>query len=86
MGNTPSTDAADTSDHGYRRASFCGSSGCVEVAIDGPTVSVRDSKLPDSPVLVFDAQEWTAFLLGVKAGEFDGPWAEEESPAELVGA
>ncbi len=34
-------------------------------------VGVRDGKTPDtSPVLVFDREEWLAFVAGIKAGEF----------------
>jgi hypothetical protein len=45
---------------------------CVEVNM-GSTglVGVRDTKLQASPVFVFDAGEWQAFLTGVKAGQFD---------------
>lgn len=46
---------------------------CVEVAtnraaVDG-TVAVRDSKT--GTVLTFDRQEWTDFLAGAQAGEFN---------------
>jgi hypothetical protein len=34
-------------------------------------VLARDSKDPDGPVLVFSNSEWTRFLDGVRAGEFD---------------
>ncbi|MFD6066052.1 DUF397 domain-containing protein, partial [Amycolatopsis lurida] len=34
-------------------------------------VGVRDTKLAQSPVFVFDAGEWNAFLVAVKAGQFD---------------
>ncbi|GLY68690.1 DUF397 domain-containing protein [Amycolatopsis taiwanensis] len=45
---------------------------CVEVNISGDgLVGVRDTKLSASPVFVFDAGEWEAFLAGVKAGQFD---------------
>ena len=45
---------------------------CVEVNIaPGGLVGVRDTKLTHSPVFVFDAGEWEAFLAGVKAGQFD---------------
>jgi|tagenome__1003787_1003787.scaffolds.fasta_scaffold20975652_2 hypothetical protein len=70
MGSRPLIRIIDTPDLGFRRASFCGSSGCVEVAFDGDLVALRDSKRADSPVLVFDSEEWQAFLSGVKAGEF----------------
>jgi len=31
---------------------------------------VRDSKNPDSAILRFTADEWSAFVKGVEAGEF----------------
>jgi len=64
---------SDTPDGGWRRSTFCGGSGCVEIAFDGDTVAVRDSKRPDSPVLAYDRAEWHSFVLGVKAGQFDVP-------------
>jgi hypothetical protein len=33
-------------------------------------VPVRDSKNPDGPALVFSAGAWSAFVAGVKAGDF----------------
>jgi hypothetical protein len=45
---------------------------CVEVNTGtAGLVGVRDTKLAESPVFVFDAGEWEAFLAGVKAGQFD---------------
>lgn len=45
---------------------------CVEVNMGSAgLVGVRDTKLQASPVFVFDAGEWEAFLTGVKAGQFD---------------
>jgi hypothetical protein len=32
---------------------------------------MRDSKSPGSPVHLYSNAEWTAFVSGVKAGEFD---------------
>ncbi|MFI7586487.1 DUF397 domain-containing protein [Spongisporangium articulatum] len=55
---------------GYRISSYCGGSGCVAVQLGGE-VRIRDSKQASGPELVFDAGEWTAFVAGVKAGEFD---------------
>jgi Domain of unknown function (DUF397) len=34
-------------------------------------VAVRDSKNPDGPVLTCSPDDWTAFIAGVKLGEFD---------------
>ncbi|ASR39787.1 DUF397 domain-containing protein [Prauserella marina] len=46
---------------------------CVEVNLAADKVGVRDTKLVDSPVFVFDPAEWSAFLIAVKAGQFDLP-------------
>jgi len=57
----------------FRRSSFCGGGGCVEVsATSAGEIFVRDGKnlQEDAPVLRFDAEEWGAFLAGVNAGEF----------------
>ena len=48
-----------------------GGNNCVEVAFLGETVVVRDSKNPTGLPLVFSLAEWTAFLAGANAGEFD---------------
>lgn len=37
----------------------------------GDEIALRDSKLPDSPVLTYTRDEWRAFVAGVKDGEFD---------------
>jgi hypothetical protein len=57
----------------YQISSYCNGGGCVEVGRthDGPVV-VRDSKDPERRAsLVFTAEEWSAFVSGVKNGEFD---------------
>lgn len=47
---------------------------CVEVNLTrGGLIGLRDTKLTSSPVFVFDAGEWAAFLVAVKAGQFDLP-------------
>jgi Domain of unknown function (DUF397) len=60
----------------FRKSSFSGANGCVEVAVVGGLVGVRDSKQvgrdrPEPPVLWFAAEEWEAFLRSARAGEFD---------------
>lgn len=58
----------------FRKSSFSEPNGgnCVEVALNEfGNRFVRDSKLDDSPELVFTKDEWSAFIAGVKAGEFD---------------
>ena len=66
----------DLSDAVWRKSTFSNGSGgnCVEVAIAMPDGrrAVRDSKDHGTgPVLHFTKDEWSAFVAGVKAGEFD---------------
>lgn len=58
---------------GWRKSRYSSGNGgnCVEVALVGDTVAVRDSKDPNGPVLTFTRAEWAAFLAGAKDGEFD---------------
>jgi hypothetical protein len=45
---------------------------CVEVAdLGGGGVGVRNSRDPHGAVLSFTPDEWTAFVGGVRNGEFD---------------
>ncbi len=54
----------------WRKSSYCGTGACVEVAMAGEDIAVRDSKDASSPVLKFTIDEWKAFVAGVNAGEF----------------
>jgi Domain of unknown function (DUF397) len=62
-----------TGERQWRRSSRCSTNSCVEVSrLAGDRTAIRDSKAADGgPVLVFTAEEWRSFTLGVKAGEFD---------------
>ena len=56
----------------WRKSTFSTTNGCVEVAVVGDRIAVRDSKQQGrGPVLEFTAAEWDAFLGGVRGGEFD---------------
>ncbi|MHC1560193.1 DUF397 domain-containing protein [Actinomycetospora sp. C-140] len=57
----------------FRKSSFSGMGGCVEVARLPASghFAVRDSKNPELEARVFTLREWNAFIDGVKAGEFD---------------
>jgi hypothetical protein len=58
----------------WETAKFCGPNGgnCVEVNLGTRgLIGLRDSKLATGPVLVFDDQEWDAFLAAAKSGQFD---------------
>ncbi|WP_433301167.1 DUF397 domain-containing protein [Actinoplanes sp. CA-030573] len=60
----------------WRKSTRSGAAGhCVEVADVPAAVLVRDSKNVEGPVLTFTATEWTGFIAGVRAGEFDRPGA-----------
>ena len=58
-------------DADFRKASGSGDIGCVEVAMRDGLVGVRDSKDAAGASLTFTRHEWTVFVEGVKAGEFD---------------
>ena len=59
---------------GWRKSSYSRAlGGCVEigqdrteVGQDAPVIGVRDSKLPSSPVLVFNGAAWQAFTEEVR--------------------
>ena len=57
----------------WRTSSFSGNNGtCVELAAlpDGH-IAVRNSNHPDAGVVLFTRAEMSAWINGVKAGEFD---------------
>jgi hypothetical protein len=60
----------------WRKSSRSGAAGhCVEVADAPAAVLVRDSKDITGPVLSFGTGDWSGFIAGVRAGEFDRPGA-----------
>ncbi|HEV8651718.1 MAG TPA: DUF397 domain-containing protein [Actinomycetes bacterium] len=54
----------------WRKSTFSGVNGCVEVAFLDGSVAMRDSKDRHSPVIEFTAAEWAAFIDGVRGDEF----------------
>lgn len=64
---------------GWNKSTFSDPSGvgCVQINRDAIPIhgvlGLRDSKQPEAATLVFDQQEWTAFLSGAQSGEFDWP-------------
>ncbi len=49
-----------------------GSEECrIEFAQFDELIALRDSTEPNGPYLIFDIDEWEAFLAGVRLGEFD---------------
>jgi hypothetical protein len=64
-------------DLAWRTSSFSGSggasSGCVEVAPHPHGgVAVRDTKDRSRAMHHYSAPAWSAFLTGIRSGEFDG--------------
>jgi hypothetical protein len=56
----------------FRKSSFSGTANCVEVRrLPDGRIALRDSKDRTLPPHHFTPAEWTAFLAGVRAGEFD---------------
>lgn len=58
----------------WRKSSASGANGgqCVEVMVTDDAVKLRDTKdAGGGPVHVYTHAEWTAFVAGVKKGEFD---------------
>lgn len=58
----------------WRKSSYSGTNGgnCVGVSSNLPgIVAVRDTKDREGPALGFTADAWSAFVQGVKNGEFD---------------
>jgi hypothetical protein len=56
----------------FRKSSFSGGANCVEVCrLPDGRIALRDSKAPELRPHLFTPAEWTAFLAGVRAGEFD---------------
>ncbi len=63
---------AESSAHWVKSSLSFANGDCVEVAIlPGGRIGVRDSKDAEGPVLRFTSSEWTAFIDGVRNGEFD---------------
>jgi hypothetical protein len=57
----------------FKTSSFTGNGNCVEVDLRRPDglVAVRHSRRPEAEVLLFNRDEWSAFVRGVQNHEFD---------------
>lgn len=57
---------------GWRKSSFSGDSGCVELArTGGEQVAIRDSKAPDAGTIVISQLLFGLLLGAAKGGELD---------------
>jgi len=66
-------DGFEVSDRDFRKSSWSKNNPktCVLVAIKPEGVAVRDSKDDAKQTLFFSHDEWSAFVNGVKSGEFN---------------
>lgn len=55
----------------WRRSSFCEQGACVEAALVGGAVAVRNSRDADGRVLTYPRGAWQDFLARAKNGDFD---------------
>ncbi|WP_306363126.1 DUF397 domain-containing protein [Nocardia sp. CC227C] len=55
----------------WRKSSFTNPETCVEVAGTADGVLIRNSNAPERGTLAFTTAEFSAWLRGCKAGEFD---------------
>ena len=64
--------APDLSTARWRKSSrSTDKANCVEVALTGPAVAVRDSKHPTGGTLILTPHAWTAFTTALRNGELD---------------
>lgn len=61
---------ADRTGMRWRKSTRSSEEHCVEVAFAGQAVLTRDSKRPADAVLEFSADDWSAFLDGLRTDRF----------------
>ena len=54
----------------WMKSSYCADATCVEVAVDGDHVAMRDGKNPHGARICMPKADWETFLYRVAAGDF----------------
>jgi Domain of unknown function (DUF397) len=68
----PAPSDFDLTNVAWQKSSYSGGAGnCVEMAVVGEHILMRDSKNPDQVPHVFTRAEIAAYFAGVRDGEFD---------------
>jgi len=58
---------------GWRKSTYSNQgNGCVEVDLTGAGAQIRHTKIADSPVIAFTAEQWSAWLAEVTADHLTG--------------
>jgi hypothetical protein len=55
----------------WRTARTCDGGTCVRVAATDSMILIDDSRAPGGPPLSYTIEEFRAFIIGVKNGDFD---------------
>ena len=66
-----STNPVVSGNFDWRVSRLCEGGSCVGVARQGEFVLIGSTSSPEIPVSRFTSQEWSAFVAGVKLGDFD---------------
>jgi uncharacterized protein DUF397 len=61
----------DFDDASWRTSSFSARVSCVETTNSSKGIAIRHSKIARGAVIEYAPEEWKAFILGAKNGEFD---------------
>ncbi len=76
----------DLGELSWRKSSYSNGAGgmCVQAAwLDDGTVLVRNLRMSAEVAVAFSADEWTCFVRGVKANEFDS-WVGSNDHSDLT--
>ena len=74
-----------TDDLKWTKSTRCESNTCVEIAVDGDNVLVRDAGDPDGTQLTFSRQVWTEFIDAIKAERLGGAMARPSEDQQSAG-